>query len=254
MSGNTGDSMTKNEEKVQRENTRRYPRVFLTKGVLDFSKIVGLEVRWPEGDYQTGVLDISYIGAAIVKTSIIPQKYQKGDRVPFVFCFQEEDEKITIECEIVRADERSLAVYFVDLPLATRKILEKFLKQKLIGQNTRLVDPKFYIKEQGFDYWFHGPNQTNIFIWGNKRKIVKATFEVNYEVVSFENKKFFLSESKEFLEAPTEDYAYRVNNPESKRPIVKKEKIIKDIFSLLSQVQDPDGVIAKLAQEMMDHG
>jgi hypothetical protein len=239
------------DEKTRKDNTRRYPRVFLTKGIQDFGKIVGLEVEWPGGTQQTGVLDISYIGAAIIKSSKVKEKYQKGDQAKFTFYFINEDKKILIDCEVIREDEKSLALYFTNLTIPGRQVLEKFLKQKLIGLNTHLVDPKFYLKEQGFNFWFHGPNQTNIFIWGNKKEISKATFEVNYEVVSFEEGKFYLSESKEFLEAPTEDYAYRVNNPENKKPITRKEKIVGDIVSLLSQVEDVDGVIARLSQEIL---
>jgi hypothetical protein len=232
-----------------KDTKRRYPRVFLNKGVEEFEKIMGLEVEWPDG-IHTGVLDISYIGAAIAKNSKVKISLQKGDRVPFVFCFADQDKKIMIDSEVIREDERSLAVYFLNLTLPGRQTLEKFLKQKLIGLNTHLIDPKFYIKEQGFDYWFHGPNQTNIFIWGTKDEIRKATFEVNYEVISYEDGEFFLSESKEFLEVPTEDYAYRVNNPESKKPLPPRSKHISEILSLLSQVQDTTGAIKTLIQKV----
>ena len=231
------------------KNTRRYPRVFLTQGVQDFEKIVGLEVEWPEG-FVIGVLDISYLGAAIIKTSKVTSNYHKGDQVEFKFQFDELGQKVPVSCQVIRSDEKSIAVYFPELTITARQALEKFLKQKLIGLNMHLVDPKFYIKEQGFDYWFHGPNQTNIFIWGNSKEIQKANFEINYEVISFEGDRFFSSESKTFLDLPTEDYAYRVNNPDSKTAVTKKDKVVNDILSLLSQIQDKTGVIQKLAQEI----
>lgn len=228
-------------------NARRYPRVFLTKGIQEFDRIAGIEATWPDGT-TSGVLDISYIGAAVVKSSKNTAKFNKGDEIEFHFSFAGGDQSVVFDAEVIREDEKVLAVHFPELTVNARKALETFLKQKLIGMNTKLVDSKFYIKEQGFNYWFHGPNQTNVFIWGNPNEVTKATFEVNYQVVTFENGKFFSSESKRFLAVPTEDYAYRVNNPDEKHNADKKTVL--DVISLLSQMEDPTGVIKKLSENM----
>ena len=233
---------------MDNKNARRYPRVFLTKGIQDFERIAGLEVKW-QGGHVTGVLDISYIGAAIIKTSKITEKFVKGDIIEFFMTFAGGEGEVVIDAEVIREDEKVLAVYFPELTLQARQALEKFLKQKLIGLNTRLVDSKYYIKEQGFDFWFHGPNQTNVFIWGNQDEIKKATFEINYQVITFENEKLYASESKKFLDAPTEDYAYRVNNPEEKN--IADKKISQDVISLLSQMEDQTGIIKKLSEIMI---
>ena len=228
-------------------NARRYPRIFLTKGVQEFDRITGLEVKWP-GGHVTGVLDISYIGAAIIKSSKITEKFAKGDIIEFFFSFAGGESDVVFDAEVVREDEKVLAIYFPELTVQARQALDTFLKQKLVGLNTRLVDPKYYIKEQGFDFWFHGPNQTNVFIWGNLEEIKKASIEVNYQVITFEDGKFYLSESKRFLEAPTEDYAYRVNNPNTRN--VADKKAIQDVVSLLSQIEDATGIIKKLSEKI----
>lgn len=230
-------------------NNRRYPRIFLTKGIQEFDRINGIEVKWPEG-IITGVLDISYIGAALIKSSKLTQKYVKGDIVELLFSFAGDMTEIPFDAEVIREDEKTLAVYFPELSLQARKALDIFLKQKLIGLNTKLVDPKYYIKEQGFNYWFHGPNQTNIFIWGNANQIQKASIEMNYEVITFEDGKFYHSESKKYLEVPTEDYAYRVNNPLDKTAASKNA--VQDAISLLSQIVDTSGIIKKLSQVMTE--
>lgn len=234
-------------------NARRYPRVFLTKGIQEFDRIAGLEVKWPNGQI-TGVLDISYVGAAIIKTTKILEKFSKGDELEFKFTFAGGESDVAFDAEVIREDDKVLAVHFPELSLQARKSLDLFLKQKVIGLNTKLVDPKFYIEKQGFDFWFHGPSQTNVFIWGSLEDIQKASFEVNYQVVSFENGKFFSSESKRFLEVPTEDYAYKVNNPDQKKPLENTQsdkKTVQDIVSLLSQIEDSTGIIKKLSEIML---
>ncbi len=238
------------EPKGVSKNSRRYPRVFLTKGVQDFDRIAGLEVRWPTG-HVTGCLDISYIGAAIVKTSKILERYKKGDKITFYFSFADGPMDVEFEAEVIREDEKVLAVFFPELSLSARQALDGFLRQKLIGLNTKLLDPKYYIKEQGFNYWFHGPNQTNIFVWGSADNIKKATIEMNYQVVTFEDGNIYLSESRRYLEVPTEDYAYRVNNPEVKS--VADKRIAQDVISLLSQIEDSTGIINKLSQKMVEN-
>lgn len=238
---------------TDKSNARRYPRVFLTKGIQEFDRIAGLEVKWPKG-HVTGVLDISYIGAAIIKSTKILEKYSKGDEVEFLFSFAAGEQDVAFDAEVIREDDKVLAVHFPELSLQARKALDTFLKQKVIGLNTKLVDPKFYIEKQGFNYWFHGPSQTNVFIWGTPEDVQKASFEVNYQVISFENGKFFSSESKRFLEVPTEDYAYKVNNPDDKLPLENTQsdkRTVQDVISLLSQIEDSTGIINKLSEVMV---
>lgn len=233
----------------ENNNSRRYPRIFLTKGIQEFDRISGIDVKWPEG-IVTGALDISYIGAALIKSSKAVEKFAKGDFVELMFSFAEGSQNVPFDAEIIREDEKTYAVYFPELSLQARQALEVFLKPKLVGLNTKLVDPKYYIKEQGFNFWFHGPNQTNVFIWEEGGKIQKATVEMNYEVITFENEKFYHSESKKYLEVPTEDYAYRVNHPEDKN--AASNKAVQDAISLLSQITDSSGIIKKLSQTMLE--
>jgi hypothetical protein len=244
------DSGKDNDNKSKESsNTRRYPRIFLTKGIQEFDRIIGIDVKWPEG-IVSGVLDISYIGAALIKSSKSTEKFAKGDLVELFFSFTDGPQNVPFDAEIIREDEKTRAVYFPELSLQARQALSAFLKQKLVGLNTRLVDPKYYIKEQGFNFWFHGPNQTNVFIWEDNGQIQKATIEMNYEVLTFENGNFYHSESKKYLEVPTEDYAYRVNNPEDKKAASKKA--VQDAVSLLSQITDSSGIIQKLSQSMLE--
>jgi hypothetical protein len=242
-----------NNSKKNQSDGRRYPRVFLTKGIQDFDKIGGLEVKWP-GGFVTGVLDISYIGAAIVKTSKITQKFAKGETIEFLFSFANGPTDVPFDGEVIREDEKAIAVYFPELSLKARRALEGFLKQKLIGLNTKLVDSKYYIKEQDFDFWFHGPNQTNVFIWGNLEHVRKVTFEINNEVMTFEKGKFYLSESRSFLQVPTEDYAHRVNNPAERELLKEKatKKVVHEVISLLSQMEDYTGIVKKITQTMLE--
>lgn len=235
------------------KNTRRYPRVFLTKGIQEFDKILGIEAKWPDGSI-TGVLDISYIGAAIIKTSRVTTEANKGETIEFILSFSENDQNIPFKGEVVRVDEKLISVYFPELSIGARSALERFLKQKLVGLNTKLVDPKYYIKEQGFDFWFHGPHQTNIFIWQEGGEIAKATLEMNYQVLTLENDELFLSESKRFLDVPTEDYAYGVNNPPTRSALKNTRDcavIVKEALSLLSQIEDTTGIVAKLSEKLL---
>lgn len=229
---------------------RRYPRVLLTKGIQNFSKIAGIEVVWPKGQI-TGAIDISYIGAAIVQ----PQDHsysnlEKGERLSLEFHFLENNKRVLFNCEVVRVDDRCIAFHFPELSVEARKILQKFMQSKLVGAYTKLVDPKFYIKEQGFNYWFHGPNQTNIFIWGDKKRIQRVTIELESRVLTMDNGEMYEAKSTDFLFVPTEDYAHQVNNTLERLKL--SSAFVKQVVAFLAEVPDTKGLIDKILKDMTE--
>lgn len=233
---------------MQQQN-RKYPRVFF-KGIQETDKIIGIEAELENG-MRLRVLDISYVGAAILKSSKDALNFEKGKKINVKFYIEDQKKPQEVMAEVIREDQKMIAVHFPDMSAETRLCLQKFLKEKLIGLNMHLVNPDFYIKEQKFDYWFHGPNETNVFIWKNTDGIEKATIEINYQVLTFDNQGLYLSQTKEHLAAPTEDYAYQVNIPNEKIAVSSKDPFYKQVLSLLSQISDETGVIAELSEKLL---
>lgn len=229
---------------------RRYPRILIGKGLI--GRLSGIDAYWPDGK-KTGVVDISYIGASVISHKEPAWDLSKGEKIKLEFHFLESDKRAMFECEVVRQDDRCTGFYFPNLSVEARKHLQKYLDSKIVAQNTRFVDPKHYIKEQGFSYWYHGPNQTNIFIWGDKKKIKRCTIELEGQVLSFENGKALESKSADFLFVPTEDYGHQVNNPDEQKPA--QAQAIKKIISFLTLVPDTKGVIEKVIENLeVNHG
>lgn len=226
---------------------RRYPRILIGKGLT--GKIAGVDAYWPDGK-KTGVVDISYIGTAVVSHKEPAWDLSKGEKINLELHFLENDVRVPFECEVVRQDDRCTAFHFPNLSVEARKVLQKFMQPKLVGMNTRYVDPKYYIKEQGFNYWYHGPNQTNIFVWGDKKRIKRCTVELEGRVLNIQDQKLYESKSADFLYVATEDYAHQVNNSEDKKLLTTKDSFVKQVVSFIAQVPDAKGILEKVIESI----
>ncbi len=226
---------------MKAEDRRRYPRVFLDKALEDFKEIMGVQVEWPHGDVG-GVLDISYIGAALAKPAGLNLRFNESEIIPLSFQFS--NFAVKIRAQFVREISQALGVHFIDLGPEANLELEKFLKEKMIGLNTRFISTGHYSTNQSFSHWFHGPNDTNIFIWQKEGKIEKATIELSSQVLFYENGKLLHSQLESWSDA--DDYAYYLNYHSDKFTFKSKSDFFESVVSVLTQIQEERGVLDQL--------
>lgn len=227
------------------EDRRRYPRVFLDKSLGDFIEIMGVKVHWPNGDVG-GALDVSYIGAALTKPAGLPIRFTQGEELPLYFQFSEN--KVFLKSYFVREIPQAIGVYFSNLSPQANLAIEKFLKHKLIGTNTRLIPKNFYSREQTFSHWYHGPNDTNIFIWYENGKIEKATVELATQVLFIEDDKIFFTKVESWFES--DDYAYYIKNKGGKNILQNNSPFFENVVSVLTQVPSLGGPINQLLNHL----
>ncbi len=230
------------------ENQRRYPRVFLDKSLGDFKEMLGIQVRWPNGDVG-GVLDISYIGAALNRPAGLDIPFSQNEQLPLEFLFG--NHSVNINVFLVRKLDHILGVHFPDLSVQAHLEIENFLKDKIIGLNTHYIEPRFYSRTQDFSHWYHGPNDTNVFIWEGHEKILKATIELNHQVLFYGDGEFHTTKASPWTQDPTDDYAYYIRNIDEKE-LLSKELLsgqtvfFEKVVSVLTQIQENRDPIDRL--------
>ena len=211
---------------------RRYPRMFLI-GAAELRAIIGAEIRWNDSRISR-VVDLSFLGAAVENPKSLDLH---RDQIVEIDLMLKGQDPLRVVGRVVRADEKVIALEFAALPLTARRGLALFLNDQTLGFHLRPVNPLFFDKHQNFSQWFHGPNDTNLFIWREGSKIVRAVFEAYNEVLFFEGQDLYVGKSRDHLELPTEDYAYNVLNDAARAPLIPGAPIEERAREILAQAQ-----------------
>jgi hypothetical protein len=174
--------MAKNDSLKDR---RKYQRVLVEPS----SKILTATVV----DHgPTLMFDMSYEGAAFAQPK--DKKIDNVDQILQLHLKTDIDEA-TIPARAVRVSQEVVAVHFEDISTEARIIIDRVVSDRIIGLNMSLIDPKHYSGKADYSHWFHGPKETNLYLWALGEKIHKAQMEmseavmlVNDEMLLFENK------------------------------------------------------------------
>jgi hypothetical protein len=213
---------------------RRFPRVDFRKIHPNMQQILGATAQWASGE-QTAVFDLSHTGAAVGVPKNNP--VSPGEQVALQFHI-EKAESASAQCHIVRVGEHVVGVQFTSMDTASRLKFEKFLQSKLMGLSVRLVNPHFYGAKEDFTYWFHGPQDFNVFIWEQKHKVLRALVELGRELLHFENGQF--SEGQKTNDPSDTEGEWTRKNITEMTPLMRKT------LEILSQVQESKELLEPL--------
>ena len=186
-------------------NERKFPRIFLGRVTTGLQPLAGADVFWKDGS-KSGVWDISLNSVAVLKDHELAAPVKKGDIVEVSLVITGEPSFETT-LEIVRTDNHIVAAIFKGMTPEGRFQLDQFLSSKMIGMNTRLVEPKTYASGLRFAFWFHGPKDTNIYIWMEREAVKRFVMELDYAVIEYENGKLAYRASSDTLSRYTDEYS-----------------------------------------------
>ncbi len=170
--------MSKNESVKDR---RKYQRVLVEPS----SKTLVVEVV----DHgSTLVFDMSYEGAAFAQPG--KKKITDVDKEITLHLKTEIDEA-KIKATPVRVSEEVVAVTFREISVPARVIIDRVVTDRIIGLNMTLIDPKHYAGKTDFSYWFHGPKETNLYLWFDDNQLSRAQMETAEAMLVFEDNEVF---------------------------------------------------------------
>jgi hypothetical protein len=215
---------------------RRFQRVPINNQFLNEVKpFMNVRARW--GVFEdVAVLDLSFRGAALARPDC--GVFQKDDQIKLIFELPEK-QVIEVPSRIAWAKEKVIGIEFLPLNDDVRSALEYFLNDKLIGLMLRRINPKYVAAYNDMDYWFNGPNYTNIFIWQKNMVLSRAIMELADEIVAFEDNNLVKMDR-----SSADGSLNRSSEPPSRNTIKK-------LVGLLGNVADQDGVLAPLVKELV---
>jgi hypothetical protein len=114
------------------------------------------------------------------------------------------------------------------------------------------VDPSLFQQTQNFQYWFHGPNDTNVFVWVNGERIKKAIVELNHQILTWDQGELSQGKTRGDLNSAVEDYYSPVLYDavwvgESVDPL-----LLSRVIKLLTQMPKPPAVITAFIGHLRD--
>jgi hypothetical protein len=225
----------------QQPNRRRFVRVPLSQ----LSEIQGAGVIWPSNE-KSGVLDLSYGGAALSLPQGSSLRLSPGSQFDLQLDLSGQ-QNVVVSSGLVRSDAKIAAVQFASLSNEAHLAIEKFLHEKLIGVNMQLIDPEFYDKAQGFTSWYHGPGDTNIYVWQAGTNIERFVIEISGFILSWQSGQFKIGENSFDFDSPDGDYVKYVINEAADGPLDDNRIALKAI-DVLSQVKDGQGALQNVVE------
>ena len=67
---------------------------------------------------------------------------------------------------------------FKKISVPARIIIDRVVTDRIIGLNMSLIDPKHYSEKSDYSFWFHGPKDTNLYLWMPGQVLQKAQLEM----------------------------------------------------------------------------
>jgi hypothetical protein len=138
------------------------------------ASLSGLEVQLVGGG-RVELYDIGYGGAAFTQPEA--PLASAGETVALDF-FLNGVKSQTINGRIVRLTNEMFAIEFLDPSKDTKMFVDKLITSRMVGLNMNLIDPQYYKGKETFSYWFHGPKGTNLFLWEDQGKLLRASLDL----------------------------------------------------------------------------
>jgi hypothetical protein len=141
------------------------------------------------GHGPTKLFDMSYEGAALTQP-LTQAVTQVGVEVELRF--QTQVDQASLKAEVIRTSADTVAVRFLDVGVTARIIIDRLVTDRIIGLNMNLIDPKHYAADVDFTHWYHGPKETNVYLWWRAGQLTRGQLEMATATVTYDGEDLFL--------------------------------------------------------------
>ena len=214
------------ENKNQKER-RRHPRVSVDKSSPGIKATIK---DWGEST----IFDVSFGGAALSQPQ--DKKVDSSDS-PLCLILETAEKKAEIKAKVIRVNDRVVALEFDQQDAKARQLIDELVSDRIVGMNMNLIDSKHYSVKADFGFWFHGPKDTNLYLWTRGEQLEKAHLEMGTSLLVFEHDSFLI-ENKTTLASPN-----RLNN----------QQIFVKAWSILEQMSANISPLQQLKKLLLDH-
>ncbi|MEY4616509.1 MAG: hypothetical protein RJB66_1469 [Pseudomonadota bacterium] len=165
---------------------RKFPRLLLAHPDGHFDLMGGLQFLWPKGG-KSPVLDLSYSGLAINGHGFM-DNIKLGDYVEGNILLPGEDQQqVQVALRVVRKTATVIGFKIDSTSPEGRIKIDQTIKDYIVAENIREMQPELLKGHLDCDTWYHGPFDTNFFIWKDGFSVAKAYIEYDNTVLVYEN-------------------------------------------------------------------
>jgi hypothetical protein len=192
---------------VEGVDRRKFPRLLLAHPDGQFDKLEGLQFLWPKGG-KSQILDLSYSGLAISSQGFLDQ-VKLGDYIEAHILLPGDDQQqIPVSVRVVRKTAQVLGFRIDSTSPEGRIKIDQVMKDVIVAENIRRMSPHLLHSSLQCDVWYHGPFDTNLFLWKDGLSLVKAYIEYDNTVLVYEEGQFRVART-----ASTSDEAQGYGGP-----------------------------------------
>lgn len=225
------------------KDRRKYPRVYLQENE-NLKPILGASALFESVEVK--VFDMSYTGLALERVESFA--VENGSILDFQLCLG--GKKLQLQGHVRWQTDELFGLQLDKIGEKDRLTLMRFIDKKVLGTYVFLVAKELY-SQQSFDLWYHGPYDTNIYIWKVSGTLDKAMIELDGFLLSYEDKEFHLVNTK-FSQDIEAEYNYYLHSDDSRQVLEPTNPFHLRVIEVLSQIENKPKSIEILLQKLAE--
>jgi hypothetical protein len=174
---------------IEGVDRRKFPRLLLAHPDGQFDRLAGLQFLWPKGG-KSQILDLSYSGLAISSQGFLDQVKLSDYIEAHILLPGEEQQRIPVSVRVVRKTAQIIGLRIDTTSPDGRIKIDQVMKDLIVADNVRKISPHLLHSSLQCDVWFHGPFDTNLFLWKDGFSLVRAYIEYDNTVLVYEDGNF----------------------------------------------------------------
>lgn len=175
---------------IEVASQKKTPRIFLNPQAPANEPLPGVSWMWPDRS-RSQVFDLSLAGMLVSSKGYVG-KLKLNEQFDSRLDLDEKGTSIQVKVRVEKISADLLSLSFESLSADRRLIIEQGLKDRILIQNLKKMKATAGLpaQMQGAD-WFHGPFDTNFFLWqlNPGYSLEKAIVEYDHLLVLFEEGK-----------------------------------------------------------------
>lgn len=146
--------------------SKKFPRLFLAHSDDVFQALPGVQMLLPSRQLSP-VFDLSYAGIAISSSGLVGI-LKPGHYFPATLKLEGHKEPVALKLRVVKVTAKLIGFVFDTMATEGRLKLDQVIKDQLVVKNMRVLSSGHLQPALQADVWYHGPFDTNVFIWTKK--------------------------------------------------------------------------------------
>lgn len=226
---------------------RRYERVPMALDWEDLQPLLGAIVHWPNHE-TSAVFDLSYFGMALGRPALLSLAPDQFYELQIDLGRQA---SLGIQVRVAWLKDNAVGAELMPLDVEARQAFDEFLEDRLIGSHLRLVDRRYYAPGAEFSVWYHGPQDTNVFLWQETDgSIARAEIELDGRILIYDGNQVLSGGASPRSLTDEIGSGTLMEVPDLPAVLEPTMPIVRRTLSILSQIEEVRSPLRKLLGQL----